>query len=64
MGVNIKQEDYLLLSPALFSNVKNSGLNRKGVWPEKRPKWGIYSTIRNKEQAASGHPGVWMQVKL
>ncbi len=59
MGVNIKQEDYLLLSPELFSNVKSSGLNRKGVWPEKRPNWRIYSTIRNKEQAASEHPGVW-----
>ncbi|WP_417858650.1 hypothetical protein [Xanthomarina gelatinilytica] len=64
MGVNIRQEDYLLLSPALFSNVKSGGLNRKGVWPEKRPNWGIYSTIQNKNQAASGHPGVWMQVKL
>ena len=62
MGVNIKQEDYLLLSPALFLNVKSSGLNRKGVWPEKRPNWGIYSTIRNMEQAASGHPGVWASV--
>jgi endonuclease/exonuclease/phosphatase family metal-dependent hydrolase len=64
MGVNITQEDYLLLSPELFLNVKSSGLNRKGVWPEKRPNWRIYSTIRNMEQAASLHPGVWMQVKL
>jgi endonuclease/exonuclease/phosphatase family metal-dependent hydrolase len=64
MGVNIKQEDYLLLSPALFSNVKSSGLNRKGVWPEKRPNWSIYSTINNKGQAASGHPGVWGEIKL
>jgi endonuclease/exonuclease/phosphatase family metal-dependent hydrolase len=63
MGVNIRQEDYLLLSPGLFSNVKNSGLNRKGVWPEKRPNWGIYSTIHNKNQAASGHPGVWGEIK-
>lgn len=59
MGVNIKQKDYLLLSSALFTKVKSSGLNRKGVWPEKRPNWGIYSTIQNKNQAASGHPGVW-----
>src|SRR5690606_740734 len=42
MGVNIRQQDYLLLSPELFSIVKSSGLNRKGVWPEKRPNWGIY----------------------
>lgn len=64
MGVNIKQQDYLLLSPELFSSVKCSGLNRKGVWPEKRPNWGIYSTIRNKEQAASGHPGVWVKIHM
>lgn len=59
MGVNIKQKDYLLLSPTLFAKVKSSGLNRKGVWPEKRPNWGIYSTIHNRNQAASGHPAVY-----
>ena len=62
MGVNIRQEDYMLLSPELFSNVKNSGLNRKGVWPEKRPNWGIYSSLQNKSQAASEHPGIWVSV--
>ncbi len=64
MGVNIKQKDYLLLSPTLFANVKSSGLNRKGVWPEKRPNWRIYSTMRNMEQAASGHPGIWCEIDV
>jgi len=64
MGVNIRQEDYLLLSPALFLNVKSSGLNRKGVWPEKRPNWRIYSSIWNMEHAASLHPGVWGEMLL
>lgn len=64
MGVNIKQQDYLLLSPELFSSVKSSGLNRKGVWPEKRPNWGIYSTIHNKKQAASGHPLAWGKIDI
>ncbi|SRX74729.1 exonuclease/endonuclease/phosphatase family protein [Aequorivita antarctica] len=64
MGVNIKQQDYLLLSPELFSSVKSSGLNRKGGWPEKRPNWRIYSTIHNKNQAASGHPGVWGEINF
>ncbi len=63
MGVNIKQKDYLLLSPALFVNVKSSGLNRKGVWPEKRPNWGIYSSMQNRNQAASEHPGVWGEIR-
>ncbi|QQX76475.1 MULTISPECIES: hypothetical protein [Aequorivita] len=62
MGVNIKQKDYLLWSPTLFAKVNRSGLNRKGVWPEKRPNWRIYSSIRNKEQAASLHPGVWGEI--
>ncbi len=64
MGVNIKQKDYLLLAPALFTKVKSSGLNRKGVWPEKRPNWGIYSTIHNKNQAASWHPGIWGEINI
>jgi endonuclease/exonuclease/phosphatase family metal-dependent hydrolase len=64
MGVNIKQKDYLLLSPTLFANVKSSGLNRKGVWPEKRPNWRIYSSIRNMAQAASLHPGIWGNIKI
>ncbi|MGB3345433.1 MAG: hypothetical protein WBA61_16100 [Aequorivita sp.] len=63
MGVNIRQEDYLLLSPELFSNVKSCGLNRKGVWPEKRPNWGIYSSMQNRNQAASEHPGVWGEIR-
>lgn len=64
MGVNIKQEDYLLLSPKLFSNVKSSGLNRKGIWPEKRPNWGIYSSLQNKSQAASAHPVIWCELTI
>lgn len=64
MGVNIKQKDYLLLSPTLFTNVKTSGLNRKGVWPEKRPNWGIYSSMQNRNQAASEHPGVWCELTI
>lgn len=61
MGVNIKQQDYLLLSPELFPNVKDSGLNRKGAWPDNRPNWSIYSTIHDKVHAASEHPMIWMK---
>jgi len=42
MGVNIKQKDYLLLSPELFTKVKSSGLNRKGIWPDKRPMFPVF----------------------
>ncbi|MBI6116010.1 endonuclease/exonuclease/phosphatase family protein [Salegentibacter maritimus] len=64
MGVNIKQKDYLLLSPELFKKTKRSGLNRKGVWPEKRPTWSIYPGIDQKSNAASEHPIVWADVEV
>ena len=58
-GINIQQKDYLMLSPNLFSKVTDSGLNRKAVWPVKKPKWAVYPTILIKKQGASGHPAVW-----
>lgn len=59
MGVNIKQKDYMLLSPALFNKMTDSGLNRKAMWPEKRPQWLVYKSMINKNVAASEHPLVW-----
>jgi exonuclease III len=59
MGVNIKQKDYMLFSPALFNKMKDSGLNRKAMWPDKRPQWSIYKSVSNKNVSASEHPLVW-----
>ncbi|WP_373519544.1 hypothetical protein [Pricia sp.] len=64
MGVNIKQKDYLLLSPNLFANVKDSGLNRKAVWPDKKPMWSVYPSMQYKKQAASEHPAVWAWINV
>jgi len=64
MGVNIKQKDYLLLSPELFDKVTSSGLNRKGIWPEKRPIWSVYPGINCKAHAASEHPAIWVDLSL
>ena len=64
MGVNIKQKDYMLFSPALFNKMKDSGLNRKAMWPEKHPQWSIYKSVSNKNVAASEHPLVWGKVEL
>jgi endonuclease/exonuclease/phosphatase family metal-dependent hydrolase len=64
MGVNIKQKDYLLLSPELFNKVKSSGLNRKGIWPEKQPMWSVYPSILNKANSASEHPALWVRLNI
>ena len=64
LGVNIKQKDYLLLSPNLFSKVTDSGLNRKAVWPDKKPMWTVYSSMHSKKQAASEHPAIWTHINI
>ncbi|WP_418603559.1 hypothetical protein [Hwangdonia sp.] len=64
MGVNIKQKDYMLFSPALFDKMTDSGLNRKAMWPDKRPQWSIYKSVTNKNLAASEHPLVWGNIDL
>jgi len=64
MGLNIKQRDYLLLSPEMFRRVKNSGLNRSAIWPAIASRWPVYDTIKNKKQAASEHPVVWGEIEI
>ncbi|MGM1055505.1 MAG: hypothetical protein ACQEWG_06425 [Bacteroidota bacterium] len=64
MGVNIKQKDYLLLSPELFTKVRSSGLNRKGIWPDKRPMFSVYSNMNHKNHAASEHPAIWGEIEI
>ena len=64
LGVNIKQKDYLLLSPKLFKNVQDAGLNRKGIYPKKKPIWSIYTNISKKEHEASEHPIVWCKTRI
>lgn len=58
-GVNIKQKDYLLFSPALFERMQDSGLHRKAMWPTKKPQWSTYKEVSSKYNAASEHPLVW-----
>ncbi|UGU15412.1 hypothetical protein LS482_17230 [Sinomicrobium kalidii] len=62
LGVNIKQQDYLLLSPALFKRVKTCGLHRKGVWPKGRAQWEVYDTLKSDIEAASCHPLLWCTI--
>ncbi len=62
MGVNIKQQDYLLLSPTLFNKVNTVGMNRKGTWTERKPNWKLYPSIASKDHAASEHPLIWGEI--
>ncbi|SDL28722.1 Endonuclease/Exonuclease/phosphatase family protein [Salinimicrobium catena] len=61
MGVNLKQKDYLLSSPQIFSKIKRSGLNRKGIWPERKRQWTCYDTLHGQAHQASSHPALWME---
>ncbi len=58
-GINMKQKDYLLVSQSLFSKLKDCGLNRKGVWSRKKPKWETYTSLYNEMAMASEHPLLW-----
>ena len=62
-GVNIKQKDFMLLSPTLFKTINDSGLNRKAMWPNERPQWANYKSIKIKKDAASEHPALWCSLK-
>ncbi len=62
-GVNLKQQDYLLVSPSLWERTIGAGLHRKGIWPGNRGKWPVYPTMQKADQAASEHPLLWMETK-
>ncbi|WP_394973158.1 hypothetical protein [uncultured Croceitalea sp.] len=64
LGVNIKQKDYLMLSPSLFQKIRKAGMNRKGTWPKRRPNWKLYPSIVSRSHAASEHPLVWAKMDL
>ena len=64
MGVNIKQKDYLLVSPILYDKINACGMNRKGMWPLNKPEWETYDTVEKEKDAASDHPLLWADFKL
>ncbi|MBD0851881.1 exonuclease/endonuclease/phosphatase family protein [Maribacter arenosus] len=64
MGVNIKQKDYLLVSPILYDKINTVGMNRKGMWPLNKPEWETYETVEKEKDAASDHPLLWADFKL
>jgi endonuclease/exonuclease/phosphatase family metal-dependent hydrolase len=57
--------DYLLLSPQLFAHVQGGGVFRKGLWPGVRPvKWEAYEELTEKQNAASDHAAVWVDLAV
>ena len=57
--------DFILLSPALFERVKGGGVFRKGMWPGARAKrWEAYPEVARKEDAASDHAAIWVDIDL
>jgi endonuclease/exonuclease/phosphatase family metal-dependent hydrolase len=64
-GTKANKIDYILLSPALFANVRAGGVFRKGVWGGKHGTlWEIYPQIKNANQAASDHAAIWADLHL
>ena len=65
LGNDGSKLDYLLLSPALFSQVTLGGIFRKGAWPGSRPpRWAVYPELTRKHHAASDHHLIWVDVPL
>jgi len=63
-GVNIEQYNYLLASPAMIPRIHSSGMNRKAVWPLKKPDWVTYDSLQNEKDAASEHPLLWVKIEM
>lgn len=63
MGVNIRQKDYMLLSPEMKGKLTSCGLDRKGMWPEGNSGWETYPGLKSRIHAASSHPLIWGEFK-
>ena len=57
--------DYILLSPVLYEAVSGGGTFRKGAWGGTRGTlWPHYSTITTRDQAASDHSALYVDLDL
>lgn len=61
MGIDIKQRNYLLLSPRLFKTVKICGQFRKAIWHKVQMQGTIYKAIQKEQHAASKFPFIWAE---
>lgn len=63
-GVNLKQRDYLLFSHSIADSIRGGGMDRRGVWPSFKSKWPLFPTLKQRNDAASEHPLIWMELSL
>lgn len=57
--------DYIMLSPALFAQMRSGGIFRMGAWPGVRPKkWDVYDDLIKPVYAASDHMALWVDIDL
>lgn len=62
--LNIRNKDYLLLSPKLYDSLKACGIHRWGMWAGESDKWPVYPRLIKEEHAASSHPLIWVELDL
>jgi endonuclease/exonuclease/phosphatase family metal-dependent hydrolase len=55
--------DYLLCSPGLFDRVTAAGVHRNGVWTASG-RWPMYPTLTRRQDAASDHAAIWVDLDL
>jgi hypothetical protein len=64
-GTATQKIDYLLLSPALFQQVKGGGIFRTGVWAGRSGTlFPHYATITKPIEAASDHAAIYADLSL
>ena len=65
LGNDSSKIDYLLLSPALWTQVTGCGLFRMGNWPGTSPRrWPVYPSLTRDIHAASDHHLIWADIAL
>ena len=57
--------DYILLSPDLYSAVKEGGINRRGMWPGVRARrWDVIPELIDERDVASDHAALWVDLDV
>lgn len=63
-GINLRQQNYILASPAFLEHIRCGGILRKGIWPGKHFQWDCYSSLKSNSDQASSNPLLWVDIAL